>query len=339
MAERPPSPGPEPPAGIEGRAGEVWRRVVRMHPGLAGEERLRVYAEAVARYEDAATTLARTGLLVRGRGGSLAKNPLHDVIRDNVAMVRTLAFELGISGLAGSAAGIRDDVPVVLEDKQAYDPERHCGAPRHSDDKPGPRLSRGRIVIRAGGGKDEPCRRPKGWGTDHRGIEHCRYHAGSTPNHEAAAAREEITRAATAALEKMGVPIPADPAQALLEQVWEALGNVAFLRAQVQALQGVSSPSHSGDARAHVLVRMYDAERDRLARVCKLALDAGVAERDIARRERLSDAIVMVVTRVLDSLELPRERRDAAQLVAVSALRELDELDEVELTVGRERRN
>lgn len=327
MASRPEPPLPEPPEGLEGRASAVWRRVVRRHPGLASDERLRLYAEAMGRCEDAATTLRTAGPLVRSPDGTLAKSPLYDVIRDDLAMIHTLAFDLGISGLAGSAGEVVDDIPIVIEEKGAYDPARHCGGTRRSDDKPGPHLSHGKIVLREGGGKHQPCRRPKGWGTDHPGSGTCKDHFGTTPNHKAAAAQE----AAAKALEKMGVPIPADPAQALLEQVWEALGNVAFLRAQVQALE-----ADVFTAAGRAIVRTYDQERDRLARICKLALDAGVAERDIALREQQADAIVLVVTRVLDSLELTRERRAEAQLVAVSALQELDE---VEVSVARERRN
>lgn len=327
VASRSESPVPELPDGLEGRAAAVWRRVVRRHPGLASDERLRLYAEAMGRCEDAATTLRTAGPLVRSPDGTLAKSPLYDVIRDDLAMVRMLAFDLGISGLEGSEGDEAEDVVVVIEEKGAYDPARHCGGTRRSGDKPGPHLSHGKIVVREGGGKHQPCTLPKGWGTDHPGSGTCRHHFGTTPTHEAAAAQE----AAAKALEKMGVPIPADPAQALLEQVWEAFGNVAFLRAQVQSLG-----SDVFTAAGRAIVRTYDQERDRLTRICKLALDAGVAERDIALREHQAEGIVLVVTRVLDSLELPRERRAEAQLVAVSALQELDE---IEASVGRERRN
>ena len=113
----------------------------------------------------------------------------------------------------------------------------------------------------------------------------------------------------------------------LLEQVWEAYGNVAFLRARVQALGVVAHPTRSGASTPHVYVRMYDDERDRLARICKLALDAGIAERAIALAEQQADAMVVIVNLVLDSLDLPVKRRDAAEGVAAEALREMGELE------------
>lgn len=214
--------------------------------------------------------------------------------------------------------------PVTVT-RRPFDPAKHCGARRISDDEPGPHMSQGKLRLREGGGKGEPCRQWKGWGTEHRGWGHCRTHQGNTPNHEAQAARE----AATAALASLGIQVRSDPAQALLEQVWEASGNVAFLRAGVQALGRAVALGGT----PHVLTRMYGEERDRLARISKLALDAGIAERAITLAELQADAIVVVVTRVLDSLELPRAQRDAAQLVAVSALREMAEV-EVSLPAG-----
>lgn len=175
-----------------------------------------------------------------------------------------------------------------------------------------------------------PCRQARGARTDHPGVGNCWLHGGRTPNGQAAATRE----AATNALEKLGVPIEADPQQALLSQVWEAMGNVAFLRARVQSLGTVvSGADHLGDHRPHVLVAMYNEERDRLARICRMAIEAGIAERAIALAEFQADAIVVVVTRVLDSLDLPRAKREQAQGTAVTVLRELAEV-EVSLPAG-----
>jgi hypothetical protein len=125
----------------------------------------------------------------------------------------------------------------------------------------------------------------------------------------------------------MGVAVRIDPEQALIEQVWESAGNVAFLRARVQALTEVARPSRWGKTEAHVFVRMYDAERDRLARICKLALDAGIAERAITLAEQQADAMVTVVNRVLDALELSGEQRAIGQKAAVAALSELSDVD------------
>jgi P27 family predicted phage terminase small subunit len=68
---------------------------------------LRLYCDAVVRYNEAAALLEKSGPLVRGvRAGELVKNPLHQVVRDNATLVRTLAGDLGLS--PSSRVGLKD---------------------------------------------------------------------------------------------------------------------------------------------------------------------------------------------------------------------------------------
>jgi P27 family predicted phage terminase small subunit len=67
---------------------------------------LRIYCEAVVRYEYAAVRLEQSGPLVRSaerRSGELVKNPLHQIVRDNADLVRAFARELGFTPSARSA--------------------------------------------------------------------------------------------------------------------------------------------------------------------------------------------------------------------------------------------
>lgn len=65
----------------------------------------------------------------------------------------------------------------------------------------------------------------------------------------------------------------------------------------------------------------YEAEwTDRLARLCKTAIDAGIAERTVRIAESQGALIAGVLQRVLDALELTPAQRE---LVAVVAPREL----------------
>lgn len=206
--------------------------------------------------------------------------------------------------------------------RKPFDAARMCGVRRRSDDLKGP------------GRKGEPCRHTKGWGTAHRGNGPCRLHLGTTATGEALAAKEGAAKA----LLSLGMPIEANPQQALLEQVWEAFGNVAFLRSRVKDL-GLEPAvaGRSGDARPHIFVTMYNEERDRLAKMCQLAVGAGIAERAIAMAEQQAEAIVAVVTRVLDSLKLPEKQRLAAQQTAVAVLQEFAEFDVVAVGAGASR--
>ena len=76
------------------------------------------------------------------------------------------------------------------------------------------------------------CKLRAGLGTDHPGVGRCKRHGGCTESHQQAAsveiARQECDR--------LGVPIQVDPGEALIREVWEAAGNVAFYRQLVQEL-------------------------------------------------------------------------------------------------------
>lgn len=94
------------PDGMTAEAVAVWTRVLADY-GEAGvimavdADGFRIYCEAVARYDHAAALLADSGPLVRGaRSGDLIKNPLHQIVRDNAELVRSLARELGLTPAA-----------------------------------------------------------------------------------------------------------------------------------------------------------------------------------------------------------------------------------------------
>ena len=108
-AEPEPRPGlPEKPLDLIEGAGAVWDRVVRElgHTGVitaVDTDSLRAYAEAVARYEEAARFYS--GPLIKGKGGELVRSPLHQIMRDNASLLLLFARELGLTPSARS--GIR----------------------------------------------------------------------------------------------------------------------------------------------------------------------------------------------------------------------------------------
>jgi len=86
------------------------------------------------------------------------------------------------------------------------------------------------------------------------------------------------------------------------------------------------TPNHSGDEVPHVLVRLWSEERDRAARLAKMAIDAGLAEKQVRLAERQGQIIAQIFTTVLDddSLGLSREQRDAGRSLAARHLRALE---------------
>ncbi len=185
----------------------------------------------------------------------------------------------------------------------------HCGARK--------RTSRG----------ERHCTLKAGWGTSHPGRGYCKLHGGETPAHRQNAAR----LGAILALEELGEPIPRDPIAALLDCVAEAAINVAFLREEAGKL-GVDVIGHKMSAAAGVgvfaaseeargIVKLYGEWFDRLARVAKMTVDAGVAEAQVRIAERQADQIARVINRVIASMPLTPEQQDDARRVAADEFR------------------
>ena len=161
-----------------------------------------------------------------------------------------------------------------------------------------------------------------GHGTNHVGIGRCKYHGGNTPTQETGAARV----AAAQALERMGLPVEKHPDQALLELVYEAAGNVAFLREQAgeygtSVFQMLTATRKDGEVielgeSERAIVKLYGEWSDRLARYAKAAIDAGIAKRYVEMAEAQAAAIVRVITSVLDGLELTAAQRENGIAIA-----------------------
>lgn len=167
----------------------------------------------------------------------------------------------------------------------------------------------------------------RGWGTDHPGSGRCKNHGGSTPNGKTAAAREVARHKLT----MLGVPLGTDWRLALRRQIAEANGNVAFLRQECQALGANLVGEVLSDARdgtlyatkeeARAIVRLYNEERDRLVKYCKVAADVGFAEAEIQLAKQQGALIATLVFEVLDGLALPAAKLTAARQLLGEAFR------------------
>ena len=108
--------GPVMPAGLSPRAQVLWHETLAFQaPGIilaAHGPTLRAYCEAVARYEEAAVLLAKSGPVVRAEGRrEFVKNPLGTVVRGEADLVRVYARELGLTPSSVSAFSNRAAVP------------------------------------------------------------------------------------------------------------------------------------------------------------------------------------------------------------------------------------
>lgn len=142
----------------------------------------------------------------------------------------------------------------------------------------------------------------------------CSMHGGKAPQVKAAAERRLEVAEIGRKLERLGVAIEVNPLDALQHSVFEAAGNVAFLRERVQ--DGGETPSAAWLAH-------YDAERERLAKFAKMAVDAGVSERLVRLEEAKAEALVRAIKTAVARAGLSPEQQ---QLVLVETARELKDL-------------
>jgi hypothetical protein len=90
-----------------------------------------------------------------------------------------------------------------------------------------------------------------------------------------------------------------EPVEALLWMVNLSAGQVRYLGEELASLDGERLSGES-----LILQRLWDSERDRLARISKAAVDAGVTERAIVLAERTGAALADVLRRVFFDPEL-----------------------------------
>jgi hypothetical protein len=172
------------------------------------------------------------------------------------------------------------------------------------------------------------CLRSAGAGTQHKGYGKCSKHFGNTQASGIGAARIELgdQYAAQGDGATFGGVVRVDPHDALLWLVRRTAGIVAWLDWKIQqfenddeAWQDVGVTTETGGSIRKieaVWIKMHGDERDRLARYAKLALDAGVAERQIQIAEEQGLLFANGIRQIFDRLELtPAQQKLAPGLV------------------------
>jgi hypothetical protein len=135
-----------------------------------------------------------------------------------------------------------------------------------------------------------------------------------------------------------GLPREVGPAEALLEEVHRTAGHVAWLQQKVREIEegdlvwGIVEEVDKGAgeftgtdttsaAKPNVWLELYHRERKHLTDVCKAALAAGIAERQVRLAEQQGALLVGVIQRILDDLALTAEQRELVPTVVPRHLR------------------
>lgn len=145
--------------------------------------------------------------------------------------------------------------------------------------------------------RSKHCEQPKGQGTDHPGSGHCKWHFGSTQ-----AGREFAAKEAGMQILKYTTPLEIDPTAALLQELYRTAGQVRYLDAKIGEWD-LDTTEEIPDSQKQWLA-VHRAERKHMAAVAKLALDAGVAEREIQLAEQQGAILADAIEKILDRMQL-----------------------------------
>lgn len=176
------------------------------------------------------------------------------------------------------------------------------------------------------------CVKPAGWGTDHPGTGNCKWHGGSTPN--------GIEHAAKAEMVIMGAPVEnLHPGDALLYCCKIAAGEIEYCNLKISEMQiedvlvnpeaqdidefvldngvvGASVKRKVKEETLNIWIKVRQGAVERLAKYCKMALDANVDERRVQMAERYGEDLGRLFRAVFSELGLtPAQARKAPDIL------------------------
>lgn len=177
------------------------------------------------------------------------------------------------------------------------------------------------------------CQKGAGWGTDHAGHGYCKLHGGSTPNGKKHGAREALRHEAIV----MGAPIDIEPHEALMQCIRIAAGEVQYASERIAELdpaeavgpsvstrplkeeKGAESPTsrveEHGPPALHIWIQVRQKAMDRLANYARLAIAAGIAERQVEIAEKQAHLIVKAMNGLLKELGIDPASEEARRAV------------------------
>ncbi len=111
---------------------------------------------------------------------------------------------------------------------------------------------------------------------------------------------------------KFGAPLDVKPHTALVGMLRATAGHVAWLNAEIAELDNLGN----GDDPDR-LFRLYGEERDRLTRIAKVCLDAGVDEIEVEVSQKMATQLAKAVESALNAVEdlTPVQRRQFGQVL------------------------
>jgi hypothetical protein len=169
----------------------------------------------------------------------------------------------------------------------------------------GPNENTPRCGANLAGGRT--CRNVAGMGTDHLGFGKCKRHLGCVEQVAKAAYKEMAADYVNSAPIMLHEPIELHPIDAIMEVIKRRAGFIRWLEHKIEAegehglhqealTTGIKSPS--------VWVKLLNDEQVELVKASAIALNAGVAERQVRLAEQQGQLIFVALKAALDQLGL-----------------------------------
>jgi hypothetical protein len=146
----------------------------------------------------------------------------------------------------------------------------------------------------------------------------CYYHGGNAPHVK----RKATERVHAKEIERhLGLPLDVSPQEALERSVRLAAGDLETLRERVERIERGEYELAAGERLA--TLTLYTDALDRVARIAKLGVDAGLAERQLAVSETTAAAIVAVLRVALQAAGVAGDGVIVAERAAAAELRRI----------------
>lgn len=157
----------------------------------------------------------------------------------------------------------------------------------------------------------------------------CGMHGGKSPKALAGAARRRTEAKVAKLVQTYGIKVETTATDALLDEVKWTAGHVAWLRERVQEIEqyssnsdgenplvwGVTRVKEGGEDRGttheagpNVWIKLYQAERAHLVKVCSEAIRAGIEERRVKLAEQQGEQVAQAIRGILADLHLTPEQ-------------------------------
>jgi hypothetical protein len=167
------------------------------------------------------------------------------------------------------------------------------------------------------------CQLPAGWGTDHPGEGACKKHGGNNAYYLKKLSLKKAKENMLQESERtFGRPIFIDPHTALLQEVQRTAGHIFWLGEKIAQIGEINETEALqqwtlAGIKPSFWVETYQEERRHLVRVSKAAIDAGVAERQVAVAEEQGKLIAMAIRAILwdSDMQLSPAQRQAAPAI------------------------